>query len=140
MATEFKSNISEFISKLENAELQFLQACGELVKGQAVLLCPVGEFYGGNLRQDIDFKVIENDKLVVVGNNLEYAIYVNKGTGVYTEDGNGRKKEWVYYDPKSGKYYKTMGQKPQPYLQQAVDKMKPQLKELAKEIGVELGG
>ncbi len=131
------SDIKKFIGELELTEIKFLQAVGEVVKGQAVLLCPVGEFYGGNLRQDINFKVVEQDKFVAIGNNLEYAIYVNKGTGIYAEDGDGRSEPWFYYDPKSGNYYKTYGQKPQPYLQEAVEQMTPTIKELAKQMGVD---
>lgn len=132
-----ENKIQDFIRSLDEAEIRFLQAVGELVKGQAILLCPVGQFYGGNLRQDINFQVVEQERFVAIGNNLEYAIYVNKGTGIYSADGNGRTTPWFYYDPKSKQYYQTVGQKPQPYLQQAVDKMKPQIKELAKQMGVE---
>ncbi len=130
----YESKIKDFKKSLEANELRFLTAVGELVKGQAMLLCPAGKFYGGNLRQDIDYKVVESDKFVAIGNNLEYAIYVNKGSGVYAEGGGGRKTAWTYYDPVTEKYYKTVGQEPQPYLEEAIELMTPRVQELAKSL------
>ena len=71
----------------------------------------------------------KDDKVVGrVGTNLEYAPYLHEGTGIYARAGNGRKEvPWVYYDEKTDKFYSTKGIKPCPFLQEACDKVSPQL-------------
>jgi HK97 gp10 family phage protein len=130
----YESHIKEFKGKLSEKEIKFLEAAGQIVKSAAKLLCPVGAFYGGSLRQDINHQVNEDDKSVAIGNNKEYAIYVLKGTGMYAEDGNGRTTPWKYYDPKTGKYYWTHGQKPQNYLEKAINQQQGTIKKLAEDI------
>ncbi len=133
----YESNVNDFIKKLDDKEYKFLKAVGSLWKSAAKLLCPVGKFYGGSLRQDIDDKVLEKEKGIAVGNNLDYAIYVNKGTGIYGQDGDGRKQPWKYYDPKTDKYYWTHGMRPQPYLEESLMQQQSNIKKLAADI---LGG
>ena len=130
----YESNVDGFIKKLGEKEYKFLKAVGALWKSAAKLLCPVSKPYGGTLRQDIDGRVLEKEKSVAVGNDVEYAVYVNKGTGIYAKDGNGRKKPWKYYDPKTGKYYLTRGQKPQPYLENSLMQQQANIKSLAADI------
>ena len=140
----YESIVDDAIKQLKENELNFLELVGRAVEGQAALLAPVGILYGGNLRQDISHKIITNiatqkdEKGVAIGNNIEYAIYVNKGTGIHAEDGNGRETPWTYYDPKSQKYYTTEGQKPQPYLKQAIEKQRGTIVKLAEALGVDL--
>lgn len=133
----YESDINALIETLEGNQENYLDAVGQVLRKQAVLLAPIGELYGGKLRQDIDYGLVEDgkDKGVAVGNNLDYALYVNKGTGVYAEGGNGRKSEWTYFDPKTNRYYKTDGQKPQPYLRQSLDKQKGTIASLTKMLG-----
>ncbi len=130
----YESNVDQFRKNLKDKEYKFLEAVGQIVKSAAKLLCPVGLFYGGSLRNDIKHKVISENKSVAIGNDLDYALYVNKGTGIHAEDGNGRKTPWQYYDPKTGEYHFTHGQKPQPYLQQALDQQHVNIKSLAEKI------
>ena len=58
-----------------------------------------------------------NEKAVYIGTNVEYAPYVELGTGKYAD--GGRKDSWVYQDTE-GKWHHTNGQKAQPYLKPAV--------------------
>ena len=51
---------------------------------------------------------------------LEYAPYVEYGTGLFAENGNGRKTGWAYEDEKTGETIWTRGQRPQPYLRPAL--------------------
>lgn len=51
---------------------------------------------------------------------VEYAPYVEYGTGLFAEKGNGRKTPWSYEDEKTGERIFTRGQKPQPYLRPAL--------------------
>lgn len=136
----YESDVDKFINILAQNRLNFLTAAGELLKRNARLLCPVGQLYGGNLRQDIDYIVIEKFDGVQYGNKLEYAIYVNKGTGIFAADGDGRQTPWVYFDPKSNEYYRTEGQKPVPYIENAGVESSGDIKRLAFEILGDVSG
>ena len=107
---------------IKEAEKRALLAVGILAKGEAILLAPVDS---GKLRQSIDYQV-EHDR-VLVGSYSEYSIYVEKGTGIYAEDNNGRKTAWVYWDAKREQYVWTRGNKPQPFISPAVDKNKKKI-------------
>ena len=76
----------------------------------------------GALRRFMDSKVeYEGDVLVgTVFNPLEYAPYVEYGTGLFAET-QGRQTGWAYEDPDTGETIWTRGQRPQPYLRPALD-------------------
>ena len=76
---------------------------------------PIGD---GILRGSLKSKV-RGDK-VSVGTNIEYAPYVEYGTGIHAEGGRGRKTPWVYFSEKFG-FVRTVGMKAQPYLRPALD-------------------
>jgi len=114
----YVSHLPGVLRAIEEAKQRGLIAIGIFMKAKAVLLAPVGEVHGGNLRQKIGYEVEENKVMVYC--NAKYAVYVEKGTGIYAEDGNGRRTTWVYFDSKTGEYYLTHGQKPQPFLTPAV--------------------
>ena len=50
---------------------------------------------------------------------LEYAPYVEYGTGLFAEDGGRADVPWNYQDDE-GNWHSTSGQKPQPYLRPAL--------------------
>ena len=54
-----------------------------------------------------------------VGSFIFYAPYVHYGTGIFAKDGKGRKTPWIYEDA-DGKFHRTVGQKPKPYLVNAL--------------------
>ena len=124
----YVSYLPEVLNAIEEAKERGLIAMGIFAKAKAVLLAPVGRTQGGNLRQKIGYEVEESK--VVIYCNAKYAVYVEKGTGVYAEDGNGRRTPWIYYDSKTGEYYYTEGQKPQPFLTPAVFENVEQLKNI----------
>lgn len=76
----------------------------------------------GNLRNSITHDSVSDDHSVtiVVGSPVDYAPYVELGTGVYAEDGKGRKTPWRYQD-KDGNWHATRGMPPRPYLRPAVE-------------------
>lgn len=126
----FKDNSQAAKAAIHEATVQWLfQAC-ILVEGQAVLLAPVQT---ARLRNSIDYIVDEQELVGYVGTNVEYAIYVEFGTGEFAENGRGRKGGWVYQDP-SGEWFFTWGQEPQPYLRPAFRTKKSQIEALAKQI------
>lgn len=67
----------------------------------------------GRLRNSLTHAVKEGN--VYIGTNVEYAPYVEMGTG---DHGTGTGKPWSYVDEK-GVWHKTSGMKPRPFLQPA---------------------
>lgn len=82
----------------------------------------------GALRRSITSKVEVTGNAIegIVFTPLEYAPYLEYGTGIYTESGNGRKTPWVYMDDK-GNYHYTRGQHPQPYMRPALEENKDKI-------------
>lgn len=85
----------------------------------------------GNLARSITSRV-EEDKGIVY-TPLEYAPYVEYGTGLFAEEGNGRKDvPWHYQDDK-GEWHTTSGQHPQPYMRPALDENREEVKRILRE-------
>ena len=63
---------------------------------------------------------------------LEYAPYIEYGTGLFAE-GNGRKDvPWNYQDDK-GNWHSTSGLKPQPFMRPSLDENREKILEILKE-------
>jgi len=62
---------------VEGAMKERLQLVGELVAGKARRNAPK---VTGTLRNSITFEVFEDEKLVIIGTNVEYAPFVELGT------------------------------------------------------------
>lgn len=75
----------------------------------------------GNLRNSITHKVEqeENATTAIVGSAVEYAPYVELGTGIYADMG-GRQTPWKYQD-KNGNWHTTRGMPARPYLRPALE-------------------
>ena len=89
----------------------------------------------GALRRSIKSRV-ENSNGDIVGivfTPLEYAPYVEFGTGKFAENGNGRKDVPWYYKDDEGKWHITSGMKPHPYMRPALCNNKEKIKNLIKE-------
>ena len=94
-----------------------LERCGLQAEGYAKDLAPVAT---GNLRNNINHKVDEAQKIAYVGTDVEYAAYVEFGTGAYSSTGGGTpKKHWVYMGD-DGEWHIGKPMKPQPYLKPAI--------------------
>lgn len=125
MATITIEELIGKLNKLENIDYtEPLTKAAFLVENEAKKKCPVGT---GELRNSITSEVEGNQ--AVVGSNLEYAPYVEFGTGIFSSLGNGRQTPWTYYDQKTEQFYTTQGQEPQPYLIPALDENKEKIKE-----------
>lgn len=115
-------NLDKLNYKLENlAKLDVSKALNRaclVVENEAKRLCPVDT---GDLRSSITHEV-HND-VGIVGTNKEYAPYVEFGTGIFASEGNGRDTPWSYQDDK-GEWHTTVGQKPQPFLETAIQTKK----------------
>ena len=84
----------------------------------------------GALRRSIRSKVEGLEGIVYTP--LEYAPYIEYGTGLFAE-GNGRKDvPWNYQDDK-GNWHSTSGLKPQPFMRPSLDENREKIVEILKE-------
>lgn len=115
---------------LDNVKKCMGKACA-LVEKQAKQKAPKDT---GALRRSIKSKVEADGNEVdgVIFTPLEYAPYVEYGTGLFAENGNGRKTGWGYEDDKGEKHF-TRGQHPQPYMRPALNENREKIIELIKE-------
>lgn len=88
----------------------------------------------GELRRSISSRVEETDGEIigVVYTPLEYAPYVEYGTGLFAEDGGRADVPWNYQDDK-GEWHSTSGQKPHPFLRPALEDNRERIIEIIKE-------
>lgn len=119
-------------SSIEDKLLQGVEKALLVVEADAKRNCPVDD---GRLRSSITHSVTSDASSASgrVGTNVEYAPYVHEGTGIYARDGNGRQTPWVYTDPKTGECVFTHGQKPQPFLRDAMDQNQGNIAQIFKE-------
>ena len=107
------ANFDDYIGDdLDDSIAAALERVGSAAEGFAADLAPVDS---GRLRNSITHKVDDNS--VTVGSSLEYAAYVEFGTGKYAS--GGRNTPWVYKDDK-GNWHYTHGQRAQPFLKPAL--------------------
>lgn len=88
----------------------------------------------GALRRSITSKIEKTSDEIrgIVFTPLEYAPYVEYGTGLFAENGDGRKDPWTY-QADDGSFYITSGQKPQPFMRPALDENRAQIIRMLKE-------
>lgn len=89
----------------------------------------------GELRRSITSEVNSNSGEIqgVVFTPLEYAPYVEFGTGLFAEGGNGRKDvPWNYKDDK-GEWHSTSGMHPRPFMRPALEENREEILRLLKE-------
>ena len=108
----------EKLSNTENIEKAMGKACA-VVEAAAKQNAPKDT---GALRNSITSKV-ENRNGHIEGTiftPLEYAPYVEYGTGLFAESGGRKDVPWNYQDDK-GEWHSTSGQKPQPFMRPAIE-------------------
>lgn len=108
---ELISHVADVKKYTAEAIERALESVGITAEGYAKFLCPKDT---GRLQNSITHVV--DDKAVYIGTNVEYAGYVEMGTGKYVP--NGRKTPWRYKDDKG--WHITSGMPPRPYLKPAV--------------------
>ena len=74
----FESNLPAVKKAIEKQQEVILESIGAFIDGRAVDLCPKDT---GNLINSITHVVNMGNKSVVLGTPVEYAIFVEKGTG-----------------------------------------------------------
>lgn len=103
----------EKLGSVENAQQALGQACA-LVEGAAKQKAPKDT---GELRRSITSKVEGLEGIVFTP--LEYAPYVEFGTGLFAEEGGRKDVPWHFQDDK-GEWHSSSGQKPQPFMRPAL--------------------
>jgi len=85
----------------------------------------------GTLRRSITYATakVDDDYKVFVGTNVNYAYYVEMGTG---DMGKGTGKPWIYYDKTKGVFRKTSGFRARPFIRPSIEKHTRYYKELFK--------
>lgn len=88
----------------------------------------------GELRRSITSKVEEQEgELVgVVFTPLEYAPYVEYGTGLFAEEQGRQDVPWHYQDDE-GVWHSTSGMKPHPYMRPALEDNREEILRIIKE-------
>lgn len=131
MSIEFQG-LDNLIEKLEDVtdpqrlEAALGKACA-LVERSAKQKAPKGN---GELRRSITSKV---ENLVgLVYTPLEYAPYVEYGTGLFAEEGGRKDVPWCYQDDE-GEWHTTSGMKPHPYMRPALNENREEIKRILKE-------
>lgn len=102
-----------------------------LVERDAKKKAPKGT---GELRRSITSEVREEGGEIVgvVYTPLEYAPYVEYGTGLFAEEGGRTDVPWNYQDDK-GEWHSTSGMKPQPFMRPALDENREEIKKILRE-------
>ena len=111
-----ETNISAAIGK----------ACA-LVEGEAKKKAPKDT---GALRRSISSTVKGTEGIVFTP--LEYAPYVEYGTGLFAEEGGRKNVPW-YYKDEEGKWHRSSGQHPHPYMRPALNENREEVLRLIKE-------
>jgi len=114
------------ISSNANVE-QALGTCCAIVERSAKQLAPKDN---GELRRSISSKV--EGQVGIVFTPLEYAPYVEYGTGLFAEEGGRMDVPWCYQDDE-GEWHSTSGQKPQPFMRPALNNNIKLIKQILKE-------
>lgn len=124
--------IIETLNKLENTEsiVKGIELGCAAVERDAKKKAPKNT---GELKRSITSKV-ENEGRQVVGEvftPLEYAPYVEYGTGLFAEKGGRKDVPWHYMDEK-GEWHSTNGQRPQPFMRPALQENRERILEYIK--------
>lgn len=110
----------------KNLEAALGKACA-LVERSAKQKAPKGN---GELRRSITSKVEGEEGIVFTP--LEYAPYVEFGTGLFAEEGGRKDVPWHYQDDE-GNWHTTSGMKPQPFMRPALNENREQIVRILKE-------
>lgn len=140
---EVISNLAQVKAELERKLEAAGEDIGQRMETHAKLYITAGVYQSpegwyvrtGNLRNSISHAKEKDDDgntVVAVGSRVEYAPWVELGTGVYAEDGQGRKTPWRYQDS-NGNWHTTSGIPPRPYIRPAVERHIEEYQEILKE-------
>lgn len=121
------NNVKEVLEELEESTEKILTMIGIKAEKYAKARCPVGTpestgkkgYRGGTLRNSITFNVESSgdEGTISIGSNVEYAPYVELGTGPYFKS----PPEWLQYVSEKGNKGGTGYVRPRPFLRPAIE-------------------
>lgn len=114
------------IASFKKLEKGLEKAC-LIVERSAKQKAPKGT---GELRRSITHKI--EDEVGIVYTPLEYAPYVEYGTGIFAENGGRTDVPWSYQDEK-GEWHTTYGREPSPYMRPALDENREEIIRILRE-------
>lgn len=125
MGNEVSANLRLLADELDSKYLTaaMAKACA-VVRNDAIELAP---HKTGALQRSIDFEISEDGTEGIIFSNLEYAPYVEVGTGVYSTKGGGRDTPWKYQDQDG--WHTTKGSRAQPFLEPALQQNTSKIRE-----------
>ena len=115
------------LADLEGLESALGKACA-VVEASAKQKAPKDT---GALARSITSKIEDTEGIIFTP--LEYAPYVEYGTGLFAENGNGRQTQWRYQDDE-GNWHTTKGQHPQPFMRPALSENKQNILRVVKKV------
>ncbi len=134
------NGVDHIIERMKQAEdiakvrLKMGKACA-LVERSAKQKAPKGN---GALRNSISFRVEtlpDGNVVGIVFTPLEYAPYVEHGTGLFAEDEGRKDVPWCYQDDE-GNWHTTSGQHPHPFLRPALYENAQKIREILREANI----
>ena len=136
MGFKITDNSDKVMSAKDAAVKMALEAIGIRAEKYAKALCPVGTvestgkkgYRGGTLRNSITHEVDED--VVTIGSNVEYAPYVELGTGPYFQT----PPQWEQFSSTKGSGEGTGYVHPRPFLKPAIEDHLDEFKGLAEHI------
>lgn len=136
MSIKFEDNRLQVEKALNDKAIKFLIEAKNSLVSQTQRNTPVDT---GDLKRSFgEDSIVNDDELTAyIGSRLEYAIWVEMGTGEHAVNGNGRKGGWVYKDDE-GKTHFTKGMKPKRMLYNAYLTKKAKIEKQANEVFKEL--
>lgn len=131
---ELIDNSAAVLGALDNVKPRILKMIGVKAEKYAKALCPVGTpestgikgYRGGTLKNSITHQV--NGEVLSVGTNVEYAPYVELGTGPYFSP----PPDWEQFGSAKGSGIGKGYVRPRPYLRPAIEDHKQEYEDLAK--------
>lgn len=106
---------------------ELLGKAAATVEADAKKKAPKGD---GDLRRSITSKVEGNEGIIYTP--LEYAPYVEYGTGLFAEVAGRTDVPWTYKDDE-GNWHTTSGMKPHPYMRPALEENRGKILKIFKE-------
>ena len=126
----FTDNSIQVINAINQEILNALEEASGELEGQVK---DNSRFDTGKTKNSWTHKVDEHKYEAYVGSNYENAIWEEFGTGIYAQNGNGRKDVPWIYQSEDGKWHRTKGKKPRKALQNAFKSMKNSIKKYFEE-------
>lgn len=113
ITVKINDNVQKVLEELDAKIYTALARCGREAAERAAALAPIET---GELKQSMTYQI--KGDTAYIGSNVEYAAYVELGTGKYYP--GGRKTPWTYQDG-NGEWHMTNGQRAQPFLKPAIE-------------------